>query len=393
MGKYKLREIQYIAEFNPSEQLPKGSIAKNVPMALIKEFERKIAGYEISEYKSGAKFRNRDTLLAKITPCLENGKTAFVDILDNDEVAFGSTEFIVLRAKENTDAEFLYYFSRSPAFRKKAISCMEGTSGRQRVNEGTLKLLELPIPEFKTQQKIAKILTALDRKIALNNQINSELEKMAKTLYDYWFVQFDFPDENGKPYKSSGGKMVWNEVLKREVPLGWGDGIIENNLAKVPNSNKIQSKEIKCNGKIPVIDQSQDYICGFTNDDDSILIPNDAHIIFGDHTRKVKLVNFPYARGADGTQVIISNNERLPNYLFYQMILEIDLSNYGYARHYKFLKESRILVPSKDIAQKFNQKASSFFDLWKRNLKQNQTLTQYRDFLLPMLMNGQVEIL
>ena len=98
MNHFKKQQIQNIAGFNPREQLAKGALAKSVPMAMLKEFQRQITGYEIKTFNGGAKFRNGDTLLAKITPCLENGKTAFVDILDDGEVAFGSTEFIVLRA-------------------------------------------------------------------------------------------------------------------------------------------------------------------------------------------------------------------------------------------------------------------------------------------------------
>lgn len=131
-------------------------------MAMLKEFQRQITGYEIKAFNGGAKFRNGDTLLAKITPCLENGKTAFVDILDDGEVAFGSTEFIVLRAKMKPIPNF-YYFAISPDFRKRAIECMEGTSGRQRVNENALKTLELPIPEPQIQQSIAAVLSALDK--------------------------------------------------------------------------------------------------------------------------------------------------------------------------------------------------------------------------------------
>lgn len=221
MSDFTLKQVQSIAEFNPSEQLKKGVLAKCVPMAKLKEFQRKITGYELKPFSGGAKFRNGDILVAKITPCLENGKTAFVDILADNEIAFGSTEFIVLRARNDTNPEFLYYFAISPDFRKRAIECMEGTSGRKRVNENTLKTLELPIPNLKTQKSIAHILSTLDQKIAINNQINAQLEQMAKTLYDYWFVQFDFPDENGKPYKSSGGEMVYNDTLKREIPKGW----------------------------------------------------------------------------------------------------------------------------------------------------------------------------
>lgn len=221
MNKFGNREIRDIAKFNPSEKMAINTVAKKIPMGSLREFQRKIANYETSVYKSGPKFRNGDVLLAKITPCLENGKTAFVDILDDDEVAFGSTEFIVLRAKENSDNEYLYYLARSPAFRKKAISCMEGTSGRKRVNEGALKLQELLIPDKLAQQKIAAILSALDAKIDCNNRINAELEAIVKTLYDYWFVQFDFPDANGNPYKSADGNMVYNATLKREIPEGW----------------------------------------------------------------------------------------------------------------------------------------------------------------------------
>lgn len=252
--------------------------------------------------------------------------------------------------------------------------------------------IKINLPDFKTQQSIAAVLSALDKKIALNKQINARLEEMAKTLYDYWFVQFDFPDANGKPYKSSGGEMVFDETLKREIPKGWGSIELQYCLAKIPNTTKILNKDIKDFGKYPVVDQSQDFICGFTNNEKSILTPQDAHIIFGDHTRIVKLVNFQYARGADGTQVILSNNERMPNYLFYQIINQIDLSSYGYARHFKFLKEFKIILPSKDISQKYNEIANTFFVKVRNNIKQNHHLTQLRDFLLPMLMNGQVSV-
>ncbi|ABN74281.1 type I restriction-modification system, S subunit [Actinobacillus pleuropneumoniae] len=286
---------------------------------------------------------------------------------------------------------FLYSFFRSELFKKQCEYNGSG-SAQPQLPISALKNISFPNFNLETQQKIAQVLSTLDRKIALNQQISAKLEKMAKTLYDYWFVQFDFPDENGNPYKSSGGEMVYNPELKRDVPKGWECDFVENYLDKVPNTDKIPSKEIQVKGQIPVIDQSQDYICGFTDNENALLEPIDAHIIFGDHTRVVKLVNFPYARGADGTQIIISNNKKLPNFLFYQMIAKIDLSNYGYARHYKFLKESKVLIPTEYIAQKYHQTVKPYFDLWKTNLKETQKLTQLRDFLLPMLMNGQVEV-
>ena len=290
-----------------------------------------------------------------------------------------------------TYPKFMAFYLRTPLFRK-TITNNATMTLRASFNETIFSYLDLLLPDYSEQKKIGDFLYLINQKIALNKQINARLEEMAKTLYDYWFVQFDFPDTDGKPYKSSGGEMVFDETLKREIPKGWGSIELQSCLAKIPNTTKILNKDIKDFGKYPVVDQSQDFICGFTNDEKSILNPQDAHIIFGDHTRIVKLVNFQYARGADGTQVILSNNERMPNYLFYQIINQIDLSSYGYARHFKFLKEFKIILPSKDISQKYNEIANTYFVKVRNNIKQNHQLTQLRDFLLPMLMNGQISV-
>lgn len=392
MSSWKEMELEKAMQFNPIERIAKGSIAKKIPMDRLIAFEKKIKGYEFSEYSAGPKFRNGDTLVAKITPCLENGKTAQVSILDENEVAFGSSEFIVLRQNEETINDFIFYLAKSPAFRKKAIGCMEGTSGRKRVNEGALKLQVLPIPDKTTQKQIASVLFSLDSKIELNNRINAELEAMAKTLYDYWFVQFDFPNPEGKPYKSSGGKMVWSKELKRDIPEGWDSISIGSLLSSETSTNKIPSSEILLNGSIPVIDQSVDYIAGFTENKDSIIRTNEPRIVFGDHTRIVKFINFDFARGADGTQVLLSNNKRMPQHLFYHTLLKIDLSNYGYARHFKFLKETAVILPNDIIAKKFDETITCNYLMIRDNIFQNQQLSSLRDWLLPMLMNGQVKV-
>ena len=175
MNNWKQTSIGEFVNFNPSESIAKGTKSRKIPMDKLGIFQRKINGSEYSQYSAGQKFRNGDTLVAKITPCLENGKTAFVDILDENEVAFGSSEFIVLRETELSDKNFIYYLARSPLFRERAIRCMEGTSGRKRVNEGALKRQEILVPDIPTQQKIASVLSKLDDKIELNNQINDNL--------------------------------------------------------------------------------------------------------------------------------------------------------------------------------------------------------------------------
>ena len=155
-------------EFNPKESLPKKSLAKKIGMEKLSPFYKYIDAYEYEKYSGGSKFRNDDTIVARITPCLENGKTAFVDFLDEKEIAFGSTEFIVMRAKEGiTIPEYVYYLAISPWFRNKAISLMTGTSGRQRVQIEPLKLEEFNIPSLSEQKKITKILSDLDNKIKI----------------------------------------------------------------------------------------------------------------------------------------------------------------------------------------------------------------------------------
>lgn len=224
---------------------------------------------------------------------------------------------------EKSSELFVYYFFE---YIKKEIQKSASGSIQDNINIDYLSKMRIKVPEKKYQDKIVELLSSIDKKILLNNQINQELEAMAKTLYDYWFVQFDFPDQNGKPYKSSGGKMVYNTELKREIPEEWGVESVGNLLDKVTKSEKIENNSIEFVGRIPVIDQSQKYIAGFTNNENALLQPQNGHVIFGDHTRVVKYINFDYARGADGTQVLISNNENISNVLLYHMIEDFDLS-------------------------------------------------------------------
>ena len=214
-------KLDTFLNFNPSESLVGLKEVKKIPLNALNTNLRKIDYFEISKPVGGAKFRNGDTLVAKITPSLENGKTGLVKILDEGEVGLGSTEFIVLRANEHSDSNFIYYLARSPMFRERAISLMEGTSGRKRVNENSLRNTDFVLPALSVQRKIAHVLSVIDEKIELNLKMNVELEQMAQRIYEYWFLQFDFPNEKGKPYKSSGGKMVLNKILKSEIPVGW----------------------------------------------------------------------------------------------------------------------------------------------------------------------------
>ena len=304
-------------------------------------------------------------------------------------MAFNQSCFGLRGKKNKLETDYLYYWLKN--YVDVLLNKSQG-SVFNTINLSTFDDIKIELPTIADQCKISNFLTLLDDKIQINNQINQELEAMAKTLYDYWFVQFDFPDQNGKPYKSSGGKMVYNPELKREIPEGWGVESVGNLLDKVTKAEKIENNSIEFVGRIPVIDQSQKYIAGFTNNQSSLIQPQNGHVIFGDHTRVVKFINFDYARGADGTQVLISNNENISNILLYHMIEDFDLSNYGYARHFKFLKEKLVIVPDKKISLQFANKADVIYKKIRNNIFENQELTQLRDWLLPMLMNGQVKV-
>ena len=172
---FKIRAADFI-EFNPRLSIKKGALATKVAMDKLQPFTKKIPSTEQAEFLGGSKFCNKDTIMARITPCLENGKTAFVDILADNEVAFGSTEFIVLRARDGvSDPQFIYYLATSPAFRNVAIKSMVGSSGRQRVQQSVLDGLELTVPSLSEQQRIGAFLAVLDAKIAQNNEINDNL--------------------------------------------------------------------------------------------------------------------------------------------------------------------------------------------------------------------------
>jgi len=287
--------------------------------------------------------------------------------------------------------KFMAFYLRSKLFRKTMNNNAIMTL-RASLNEQIFSYLVLLLPEFKQQQKIGDYLYLLNQKIELNNKINAELEAMAKLIYDYWFVQFDFPDANGQPYKSSGGKMVYNKELKREIPDGWHSDYIENLLEKGTKTKKLPKTKYQSEGAIPVIDQSTKFICGYTDNINTKITTNEPRIVFGDHTRILKLINFDFARGADGTQVLLSKNNNVPQHFFYHSLLKIDLSNYGYARHFKFLIQTRTIIPNYEVSNQFEEKAKSFYNQIRHNIFETKKLEELRDWLLPVLMNGQVTV-
>ena len=266
-----------------------------------------------------------------------------------------------------------------------------GSGQRYTLSNDTIGNIPVLLPSVEEQHTIGKVLADIDRKIELNKQINDNLEAMAKQLYEYWFVQFDFPNEEGKPYKSSGGAMVWNEKLKREIPQGWNILPISDILDKYPTTKRYETKEYLQIGKYPIIDQGDAYIVGFTNENDNLLTRHPA-VLFGDHSTKVKFLDFDFARGADGTQILYSSNDAVSQYYLYLVVSALQIPNPGYSRHFKYLKELPIVIPSLSIATKFVNIVKPLFEKWTKNIFNNIALTKQRDELLPLLMNGQASV-
>ena len=327
-----------------------------------------------------------------ITPLTEQvrgllGETARIP---DSDVYIQSGDIGLLIPNENKlDKSYMYHLISSDMIKNQLSKGAQQTKIRH-TSPDKIKDCVAWIPDLNTQKQIGKFLDNIDSKIANNNAISKELESMAKTIYDYWFLQFEFPDKDGKPYKSNGGKMIWNDQLKQEIPEGWEVSTVKNILGDYPRTKTIESKEYGLGTLYPIIDQSKDtYICGYTNDKEKVLNLTDA-IVFGDHSNKSKYVNFPFARGADGTQILNSNNAKLPNYLLYQEIISLPEIEKGYSRHFKFLKAQNVTIPTLDTAKDYINIVSNMLLQQREIIKENQQLQSLRDFLLPMLMNEQV---
>ena len=211
MEEWKKYKMSDFIDFNPTISLKKGTVARKITMDKLIPHSRDIYEWEYEPYSGGSKFQNGDTIMARITPCLENGKHAFISLLNDGETAYGSTEYIVMRGIPGiSDNRFVYYLSHFPDFKNAAVKSMVGSSGRQRAQVDVLKNLEFYLPGLKEQRKIADTLSALDDKIALNNRINHNLEEQAQALYKSWFVDFE-------PFKD--GRFVDSEIGM--IPEGW----------------------------------------------------------------------------------------------------------------------------------------------------------------------------
>ena len=328
------------------------------------------------------------------SPTQSTGRAVYISqaLLSASTDVVCSNFCVAFRVKDGWNPYFIYQYWQY-LYNRGVFFNFEGkTSGIKNLQlDIALSTIEIEPYPIEKQTSIANCLKAFEEKIALNRSINHNLEVMAKQLYDYWFVQFDFPDENGKPYKSSGGKMVWNEKLKREIPKGWEVTNIGSVLDKVITTPRLSTDEYLPSGTYPIIDQTTDvYYAGFSERKEAVVNQYPA-VVFGDHSCAVKYVNFPFVRGADGTQVILSKETNIPIEYLYCVVKDVKIGK-GYARHFSFLKGQPIIVPSEKEAKEFEGTVQTLFEQITRNRKEILSLTKQRDELLPLLMNGQVKV-
>ena len=400
MSNYKFIKLNELCTkiTDGSHYSPKG-IDVGVPMLSVKDMKNNSFDYSDCKYisnedyldliKSECKPLLNDILIAKDGSYL---KHVFVIKNEIDQAVLSSIGILRPNLKK-VIPQYIKYYLQTKSVKETVAKKYVSGSALPRIILKNFGEIDVVYKDIQTQQKIASVLSSLDDKIELNNRINSELEAMAKTLYDYWFVQFDFPNEEGKPYKTSGGAMVWNEELKREIPEGWEVCLMNNLLIKYSDkSEHVESKQILNRGKYPVITQDNgNFIAGFSNSENpSQDVPL---IVFGDHSCTLRYVDFPFFRGADGTQLLLfSENMVIYMFLYLQKVIN-QIPGYGkYERHYKYLKEFKIIVPSSKSINEFQKIVNPLFEKLSKSRFENQKLSELRDWLLPMLLNGQVKV-
>lgn len=379
--------FEYI-DINPKETIIRGCLAKKIPMDKLQPFCRDIPEYETSEFNGGSKFRNGDTIMARITPCLENGKTAMVNILDSNEVGFGSTEYIVFRAKKNlTTPDFVYYLICSSLVRDPAIKSMVGSSGRQRVQTDVIANLDIDFPKLSDQVKIAGVLKSLDDKIALNNEINNNLLEQVLAIYRHRFVDttnelrqtcradeyFDIsigktpPRKEPQWFSTNAKDVTWvsisdmgtcglyisesSEQLTREA-------VVRHNVKIVPDNTVLLSFKLTV-GRIAITD--------------------------GEMTTNEAIAHFK----TDKKEI----NEYLYCYLKcfnYQTMGST--SSIATAVNSKIIKGMPFIVPTDEEITEFHSLAAPMFAKIKANQAEIRNLTSLRDTLLPKLMSGELDV-
>lgn len=329
-------------------------------------------------------------------------------IADNFEnVVLGYHCALIAPNSAIVDGKYLNAFMHTCYIQKYFENNASGSGQRYTLSNDTIGNIPVLLPSIEEQHIIGKVLADIDRKIELNKQINDNLEAMAKQLYDYWFVQFDFPNEEGKPYKSSGGAMVWNEKLKREIPKGWYCGTLLD-IAEYTNGLACQKYRPTDDNKLPVI-KIKEMHDGLSVDTEWVKadIPDDVKVFDGDvlfsWSASLEVMLWAYGTGGLNQHIfkVTSKNGYPRSFYFYQLVHYIGVfkqmaearkTTMGHITQDHLRQSTIVLPPDVDIANKLEEKLCPIFDAIVKNSQEIMTLTKQRDELLPLLMNGQASV-
>ncbi len=399
MGEWKEFKLGDFMEFNPKISLPKNTIARKIAMDQLVPHSRDIFSWIYEPYSGGAKFQNGDTIMARITPCLENGKQAYVSCLEEGETAFGSTEYIVMRGRDGiSDNVFIYYLTLCPDFRNTAIKSMVGSSGRQRAQVDVLENKIMCLPSISEQQKIASILKSLDDKIEVNRRINENLEQQAQALFKSWFVDFE-------PFKDGG--FVESELGM--IPKGWKVGTFLDNINVMPGGTPSTSiDEYWKGGTIPFFSPKDvNGIYCFETEKritelglkncSSHIYPKDTLFITARGTvGKIALAGLPMAMNQSNyalvakegigkfylyllTQTLVSKLLKKANGAVFSAITTRDFNEPA-------------IMPSISVLNSFEEIVSPIYNKIHQTSDESRRLASLRDTLLPRLMSGEIRV-
>lgn len=374
--------------FNPKLNIKKGVIARKISMDKLLPFTKKIYKTEKAIFSGGARFCNGDTIMARITPCLENGKIAYVDILEDDEVAFGSTEYIVMRAKKGiSDSQFIYYLATSSFFRNIAIKSMVGSSGRQRVQQNVLEELELIIPPLNEQIIIGSFLANIDKKIALNTAINDNLEQQAQSFFQALFI------DNADSGWAIGtvddlGTVVGGSTPSKAKP----EYYTETGIAWItPKDLSINKSKFVVRGENDITE------LGLKNS--SATIMPEGTVLF---SSRAPIGYIAIAAGEVTTNQGFKSVVPKPNvgtaFVYYFLKYNLPIIE-GMASGSTFkevsgstMKKVPAVIPNAETLARFSEFCDPIFAQQRALEEQNQTLAALRDNLLPKLMSGDLDV-
>ncbi|MFP4168887.1 MAG: restriction endonuclease subunit S [Desulfonatronovibrionaceae bacterium] len=416
---WKRCELGDLISINPSRPLSKGVDSVYISMQQVESENRSVNEIAHRPFKgSGSRFQNGDTLLARITPCLENGKTAYVDFLEDMEVGHGSTEFIVLSGIEGvTDKLFVYYLSRLPQFRNFAIARMEGSSGRQRVPAPTLQKYSFYCPPYEEQRAIAHILGSFDDKIELNRQMNETLESMARAIFKSWFVDFDpvyakaegrdtgLPEEIAALFPDS-----FEDSELGEIPAGWRVLPLSEVLDIIGGGTPKTKVKEYWDGDIPWFS-----VVDAPSETDVFVTDTEKHITqLGVEKSSAKVLRkgttIISARGTVGKCALVGRSmamnqscyglqskHGISDYFVYFTIRRqvADLQRSGHGSVFNTItrdtfKTLRIACPPAKLTNSFDSMLKPLMDYILANINENGFLASLRETLLPKLISGEL---